>query len=56
MAPNIINLAETFGVKTDSIKVLQQPPEAKPLSKATEGSVAYNLFPLVQEIIPPHSH
>ena len=56
MAPNIVNLTETFGVETDSIEVLQQSPEAKPPSKATEGSAAYDLFPLVQEIIPPHSH
>ena len=55
MAPNIVNLTESFGVETDSIKVLQQSPEAKPPSKATEGSAAYNLFPLAQEIIPPHS-
>ena len=55
MASNIVNLTETFGVEADSTKVLQQSPEAKHPSKATEGSAAYNLFPLAQEIIPPHS-
>ena len=55
MGPNIVNLAETFGVETNSIKVLQWSPDAKLPSKATEGSAAYDLFPLAQETIPPHS-
>ena len=55
MDPNVVNLAETFGVDTGSIKILQKFPGAKLPSKATEGSATYDLFPQVQGTIPPHS-
>ena len=54
-ASNIVNLAETFQIDIDSIKIKKISPEAKLPSRATIGSAAYDLFPLEQRTILPHS-
>ena len=54
-APNLVNLAETFITTTESIKFLQNDPQATLPTKGTVGSAAYNLYPTQEEVVPPHS-
>ena len=51
-APNLVNLAETLTVTTDSIKFLKRDSLATIPKKGTDGSAAYDLYPLQEEIIP----
>ena len=55
VAPNIVNTMETFGVKTENIKILLHDPQARLPTKATTGSATYNLFPLEEHTIPAHT-
>ena len=54
-APNIVNLAETFGTETETIRFLKSSPNATLPFRATTGSAAYDLFPLETISIPPHT-
>ena len=53
-APNVVNIAETFGAEIENVKITLQDPRAKLPSRATEGSAAYDLYPLEDEEIPAH--
>ena len=55
MATNVVNLAETFNITTESIKFLRNVPQATIPTKGTMGSAAYDLYPLQEEIVPPRS-
>ena len=46
MLTNVINLSETFSIETATVKVMKADPKAVLPRKATEGSAAYDLFPL----------
>ena len=54
-APNLVNLAETFITTTESIKFLQNDPQATLPTKGTVGSAAYNLYLIQEEVVPLHS-
>ena len=54
-APNLVNLAETFITTTESIKFLQNDPQATISTKGTVGSATYDLYPTQEEVVPPHS-
>ena len=54
-APNVVNSVETFGAEIENIKITIQDPRAKLPSRATEGSAAYDLYPLEDEEIPAHT-
>ena len=49
------NATETHANTTAPIKFLRRHPRAVIPNKATIGSAAYDLYPLEEEIIPPHS-
>jgi dUTP pyrophosphatase len=51
----VVNLAETFGVETDSNRFMRNDSKARLPSKATTGSAAYDVFPLDDITIPPHT-
>ena len=54
-ALNVVNIAETFGAEIENVKITFQDPRAKLPSRATEGSAAYDLYPLEDEEIPAHT-
>ena len=54
-APNVVNLAETFGTETETIQFLKSSPTTTLPLRATTGSAAYDLFPLETVSIPPHT-
>jgi len=54
-APNVVNLAETFGTETETIRFLKSSSAATLPLCATTGSAAYDLFPLEMVSISPHT-
>jgi len=54
-APNVINLAETFGTETETILFKKSTLDATLSTRATTGSAAYDLFPLRQVSISPNT-